>query len=310
MSNQKPAPAPGVYCTLEELSQDAMKAVGTLHLRRKSRVLHSGAKRSSIRGRGMEFFESRPYVIPDEMRSIDWKVSARLNTLFTKIFVEEKDRPIVLALDFRSHMYFGTRNYFKSVLAAKIAARLAQAAINGGDPVRALFFDDHGIAESRLGARRKDLALILGMLAHFTQKPQQEMRFPQSSFWHATLSHLYNRVPRGSAVFIISDFQAFDSEAHNLLYRLRKRADIFALSLLDPLEEHLPRMGILGMNYGDQEIFFDSSQKHLQEAYSQRYKNNGQKRAQIFLSLDIPELSFCTADNLDQSLVKLFSGRW
>src|SRR5437762_2100338 len=136
MSELTTEPAPGVYCTLPELFEDARRVVGTLHLRRKSRTLHSGAKRSSIRGRGMEFFESRPYVTPDEMRSIDWKVSARLNSLFTKVFVEEKDRPIILALDFRSHIYFGTKNYFKSVLAAKIAARLAQAAINGQDSVR------------------------------------------------------------------------------------------------------------------------------------------------------------------------------
>jgi len=258
----------------------------------------------------MEFFESRPYVIPDEMRSIDWKVSARLNTLFTKIFVEEKDRPIVLAMDFRSHLYFGTKNYFKSALAAKIAARLAQAALNGGDPVRALFFDDHGISESRLGARRKDLALILGLLAQYTQKPQDDMRFPGPSFWTATLSHLLNRVSRGSAIFIISDFQGFDESAHALLYRLRKQTDIFALCLSDPLEEHLPSMGILGMSYANEELFFDSSQKHLQEAYSQHYVEFSQKRSALFSSLDIPELRFSTADNLDQSIIKLFSGRW
>ena len=124
------------------------------------------------------------------------------------------------------------------------------------------------------------------------------------------LSHLYNSVPRGAALFLISDFQAFDQEAYSLLHRLRKRADIFALSLSDPLEEHLPSMGVVGMSYGDQEIFFNSSEKNLQKAYSQRYKLNRQKRADIFLSLDIPELSFGTADNIDQNFIKLFNGRW
>ena len=300
----------GVSCTLQELLEDAMRAHKTLHLRRKSRALHTGAKRSSIRGRGMEFLESRLYVAPDEMRSIDWKVSARLNNLYTKIYIEEKDRPIILVLDFRSHMYFGTKNYFKSVLAAKIASRLAQAAINGGDPVGALFFDDQNMSESKTGTQRKYLAFMLGMLAKYTQKIHENMSFPKAAFWQALLSHTYNKIPRGAACFIVSDFAGFDQSAQALLYRLRKKADVFALSLHDPLEERLPALGLVSMSYADQTISFDSSDNKLQKIYAKNYQELCKTRADIFLNLDIPEIKFSTAHNLDHDLLKLFTGNW
>lgn len=310
MPDKAQNPSWGVYCTLKELFDECSRVHNTLHLRRKSRALRGGAQRASVRGRGMDFFESRPYVIQDELKTIDWKVSARFNNLFTKIFIEEKDRPVILSLDFRSHMYFGTKNYFKTVLAAKIAARLAKAAQNGQDPVGALVFNDQKIAQTKTGLRRRDLALCLGLIAEHTKQLPQHPRFPLSSFWQFSLNHLYHRVARGSAVFLISDFAALDKDSHALLYRLRKRVDVFALSLYDPLEEHLPSAGFIGMSYGDTKLYFDSSQKQLQEDYQNYYRESREKKARIFSSLDIPELSFSTADNLDQRFAKLFSGRW
>jgi uncharacterized protein (DUF58 family) len=302
--------SPGVCCTLKELLREAAQVRQTLHLKRKSQALHAGSRRSSIRGRGMEFFESRPYVAQDERKNIDWKVSARLNIIFTKVFVEEKDRPIILGVDLRSHMFFGTKNYFKSVLAAKISARLAQAAINGGDPVGALIFGDQALIETKSGMRRKDLALLLGKLAEATQDGPKNSAFPEASFWPALLSKLYYRAARGSAVFIISDFAAFDARAHAWLYRLRKRADIFVLSLFDPLEQELPSLGYVGMSYDNQRVYFDSSNKNIENLYKLNFIEQQKAREKIFMSLDIPYISFSTADNLEGRLIKLFSGRW
>lgn len=307
---KKPAQAEGTYCTVEELHNEARKAHGlTLHLRRDSRAKRPGGTRSSVRRRGMEFFESRPYVPQDEMRTIDWKVSARLNNLFTKVFIEEKDRPIFLALDFRSHMFFGTKNYFKSVLAAKIAARLAQAAINGGDPVGALIMGDQVKVECPAGARKLDVARLLGLIAQYSRNPKPSESLV-STFWEDFLRSLYYQVPSGSVVFLISDFEGLSEKASAHLHRLRKRADVFALAISDPIEEKLPALGPLGMSYGDVMLYFDSSDPKLQEAYNHALKSDRHKRASQFIALDIPELYFSTADNLDESLKKLFGGHW
>lgn len=307
---KKPPSNAGIYCTLEELQNEARKAQGhTLHLRRDSRAHRPGGQRSSVRRRGMEFFESRPYVAQDEMRTIDWKVSARLNNLFTKIFIEEKDRPIYIALDFRAHMFFGTKNYFKSVLAAKIAARLAQAAINGGDPVGAFILNEEGMASCRAGVRSRDLARLLGLVAEHTQN-QAKLSPLLSSFWPESLSRLYYQVSSGSVLFLISDFEGLAESAYPCLHRLRKRSDVFALNIYDPIERELPNVGFAGMSYGDIISHFDSSEKKLQDGYRKAALLAEEKRAQQFRALDIPELGFSTADNLDENLKKLFSGHW
>lgn len=302
----------GVFVSLEELYLEKKSvAHETLHLRRHVRSARGGLKRSSIRSRGMEFFESRPYVAADEMRTIDWKVSARKNTLYTKIFIEEKDRPIFIALDLRSSMYFGTRSMFKSVLAAKLAARLAFAAQNGGDRVGAFILGDHGVVECPKGSSQKSMALLLGKIANATKKLHETQAPSQDAeYWRASLSRIGNRIESGAWIFLISDFVGLEENARSLLFKMRKRADVFALSIRDPLEERLPNLGLVGMLEGDHLIQFDSSNAALEHRYRAYFLKEQAQSAQLFKALNIPQITFSTADGLDKGLSSIFGGRW
>lgn len=300
----------GVFCTVSELFYEGQRSKGAnLHLRRKASALRSGTRRSSIRGRGMEFFESRPYVPLDEMRSIDWKVSARFNGLFTKIFIEEQSRPIYVAVDLRSSMFFGSVNCFKSVLAARLASRLATAAINGGDYIGGLIFDDHHEHECALGTGRKNLARLFGLLAHASKSVAREPS-DSSLLWPSVLKRITNRIHAGAAVFLISDFSGLGEEQHHLLFNMRKKADVFALSIGDPLEERLPSLGTVGMAFGNVEIVFDSNNLSLAKKYHAWFNEQKSKLAALFASLNIPLMSFSTADDLDASIRRIFSGRF
>lgn len=298
----------GIFCTLAELFHEGQKSRDqTLHLRRKARAQSGGLKRSSIRGRGMEFFESRPYVPQDEIRTIDWKVSARLNSLYTKIFVEEKNRPSYFALDLRPHMFFGTKQCFKSVLLARITARLACAGLNGGDQVGALIFNGHNVVNCPLSVRRNYLSRFFGELARATEKYSETV---VDNFWEGLFKELCFRAHRGSQVFLISDFLGFDESLRSWLMRLLRNTDVLALKLSDPLEMELPQIGRVGMNYGNHQLVFDSNDKNIHNQLKDWYISHQTQQKELFRSLGIPFLEFKTSDNLDTNLNKIFAGKW
>ncbi len=300
--------ANGIFCTLAELFHEGQKSASrTLHLRRQAKTQSGGLKRSSIRGRGMEFFESRPYVAQDEIRTIDWKVSARLNSLYTKVFVEEKNRPLYFVLDLRPHMFFGTKNCFKSVLLARIAARLAFAGLNGGDQVGGLIVTGQNVVNCPLSLRRNHLSRFLGELARATQNAEKPV---VSDFWPSSFGQLARRAPRGAQVFLISDFLGLDEAARPGLYRLLKMADVFAIKLSDPLEREMPNIGTVGMSYGSHQVVFDSQDKNIHDQFKAWFLETEKQQQELFRSLDIPFLEFKTSDDLDVNLNKLFLGKW
>jgi uncharacterized protein (DUF58 family) len=299
----------GIFCTVPELLHEGKKSRGkTLHLKR-CQSPRTGVRRSAIRGRGMEFFESRVYVPQDEIRNIDWKVSARLNGLYTKTFIEERSRPVFLAIDQRASMYFGSVCCFKSVMAAKIAARLAVAALDGGDYFGGMVFDDYEERECAISGNKINLARFFGLLAKAAQTRSQTKSENKIS-WHLVLNRIINRVQAGSVVFLVSDFFGFEEHQRNLLYKLRRKADIFAFFVMDPLDAYIPDLGRVGMSFGGKEIIFDSGNRVLARKYETWFKEKNQRLSQMFLSLNIPFISFSTAESLDVSINRIFLGRW
>lgn len=296
----------GVSLTVHDLFVLGQKSLGfNLHFRQGSNFI-SGDKRSKVRGRGMDFFESRPYVAQDEIKNIDWKVSARLNTLFTKIYTEERDRPVFIVVDLRSSMFFGSINCFKSVLAASLAAQLAVAAQNGGDHVGGLVFNGHIEQECAIKSGRKNLARLFGLIASNTQiAPDLKKVFS----WEHVLNRASHQ-PAGAMVFLLSDFYGLGVADKPQLYRLRKRADVLAIKISDPLEKHLPRLGQLAMSYGDEQVIFDSSDRILHKRYEAQQKELEQNIASIFKNVSIPLMEFSTAKDPALGLKKIFSGRW
>ncbi len=216
------------------------RAIALNVLRVKS--LQTGAYVSHFRGRGMEFDESRPYQPGDDPRSIDWRVTARSTTAYTKLFREERERPVLVVTDLRSNMHFATRGCFKSVNATRAAALIAWAAHHRGDRLGGLIFGDttHRELKPRLG-RRAALRFIHQLAEH---KDWQNRGVPEGGEPLAQAMSALRRVARpGSLVVVISDFIGFDRAAQSYLSSVARHNEVLAVFMNDPLERQLPPPG-------------------------------------------------------------------
>lgn len=222
------------------------------------RSLQTGAYVSHFRGRGMEFDESRPYQPGDDPRSIDWRVTARSTTAYTKLFREERERPVLVMVDLRSNMHFATRGCFKSVNASRAAALLSWAAHHRGDRLGGLIFGDtvHRELKPRLG-RQAALRFLHELAEHPDWVRHEHPGDPSAPFTLAMGS--LRRVARpGSLVVILSDFLGIDRAAQSYLSSVARHNEVLAVVLSDPLERELPPPGRYRLVQDDEELAIDT----------------------------------------------------
>lgn len=219
--------------------------------------LQTGAYVSRFRGRGMEFDESRPYQPGDDPRSIDWRVTARSTTAYTKLFREERERPVLVALDLRANMHFATRGCFKSVNASRAAALLSWAAHHRGDRLGGIIFGDttHRELKPRLG-RRAALRFVHELVEH----PDWKKRGVADGADPLTqaMSALRRVTRPGSLVVVISDFIGFSRSAQSYLSSVARHNEVLAVFLNDPLERKLPPPGRYRIVSPDNEMAIDT----------------------------------------------------
>lgn len=231
------------------------------------RALQSGQYLSRFRGRGMEFDETRPYVAGDDVRSLDWRVTARTGRVHTKLFREERERPVLLAVDCRASMFFGTRGAFKSVIAAQLAALIAWSAHHRGDRVGGVIFSEAGRIEVKPEHSRR---AVLRLLRELTEASP---RRPDSA-GHDALQDALNSLDRhtrtGSLIFVFSDFRGFDADTAALLTRLRRHGDTVLIMLYDPLEQSLPSDGRYHFGDGSRDIEVDLNPRKAGD-YAERF---------------------------------------
>jgi len=229
--------------------------------------LQTGAYVSHFRGRGMEFDESRPYQPGDDPRSIDWRVTARSTTAYTKLFREERERPVLVCADLRSNMHFATRGCFKSVNAARAAALLAWAAHHRGDRLGGLIFGDttHRELKPRLG-RRAALRFVHQLAEHRDwpnpnkkgSEPFLSVSEKGSDPFAQAMSSLRRVARPGSLVVVISDFIGFDRAAQSYLSSVARHNEVLAVFINDPLERKLPPPGRYRIVSPDDELSIDT----------------------------------------------------
>ncbi len=197
----------------------------------------AGAYRSRFRGRGMDFVESRNYQPGDDIRNMDWRVTARTGKPHTKIFQEERERPVLIVLDAGTSLFFGTRKRLKSVAAGHLAAAAAWTAVRRGDRIGSFMFSPGIHRELRpAGGRRGAMRVIKGLVDWLD--PEQARRGHESL--SAALERVRHAVRPGSLVLIISDFFGLDGGCNRHLSRLRQHNDVIGCQVIDPAEESLP----------------------------------------------------------------------
>jgi len=235
--------------------------------------LQTGAYVSHFRGRGMEFDESRPYQPGDDPRSIDWRVTARSTTAYTKLFREERERPVLVVVDLRSTMHFATRGYFKSVNASRAAALLAWAAHHRGDRLGGLIFGDttHRELKPRLG-RQAALRFVHELAGH----ADWQQRDPEASTeaLRQAMSALRRVARPGSLVVVVSDFSGFSRQAQSYLSSVARHNEVLAVFMNDPLERRLPPPGRYRLVSADDEMAIDTfaaaARRDYEQAFEQR----------------------------------------
>lgn len=199
-----------------------------------------GTNASVFRGRGMEFAEARVYQPGDDVRAIDWRVTARTSTPHTKLFQEERERPVHILVDMRAMMQFGTRVRFKSHLAAEVAAMLAWVGHDGGDRVGGLILSRDGVLDFRAARTRRS---VLHFLEKLTEETEPEHPLGHEVLLAAGLRRLRRTCRPGSLAFVISDFNDFDDLTAQEMRRLSHSAQVTAIEITDPLDEMLPPGG-------------------------------------------------------------------
>ena len=197
----------------------------------------AGAYRSRFRGRGVDFVESRNYQPGDDIRNMDWRVTARTGKPHTKIFQEERERPVLIVLDATPSLFFGTRRRLKSVAAGHLAAAVAWTAVRRGDRIGAFLFDGGAHRELRpAGGRRGAMRVIQGLVDWLDPDVARPGDAPLSS----ALERVRHAVRPGSLVLVISDFFGLDEDCNRHLSRLRQHNDVIGCQVMDPAELDLP----------------------------------------------------------------------
>ena len=206
--------------------------------RRTARALHAGSHRSIQRGRGLEFQEVRPYVSADDPRTIDWRVTARRGRPHTKLFREERERPVWLLVDLSPAMFFGTRKQLKSALVARAAALLAWTAAGGGDRVGAAVV---GSSSYRIIPPRAREGGVLPVLAALVDMQPSAPALAGAVSLNDGLEALVPVVHPGSLILALSDFAVLDTNTHSAWSSLAVHNEFQLFRVTDPLErEALP----------------------------------------------------------------------
>lgn len=238
-----------------------------------ARAQMQGESRSRYRGRGMEFEEARLYAPGDDVRNIDWRVTARTGTAHTKVFREERERPVHILVDQRNNMFFGSQKLFKSVFAAEIAAILAWAALEGSDRIGGQIVGDTRETDFRAKRSRHSVLRFIRELHQFNHElPNNSSAAEEvSPNMAAMLTECQRLVRPGTALFVISDFIDFDEEAQRALTMIGRHADITLIRVQDPLETEIPAVGRTRLTDGNKEaeVMLDRSTLKLLESHLQ-----------------------------------------
>ncbi len=252
----------GVTVTLNELvALRARSRSLPLDARRAAMSASSGGYHSAYRGRGLEFDEVRLYQSGDDARTIDWRVSARRGQIHTKLFREERERPVFLLVDLHPGMFFGTRTAFKSVIAARLATLVAWAAEHAGDRIGGIVTSEKGHIELQPRARREGVLRLINAIVKLQPETQGETQPGRLDEAVARLSRVAHT---GGLVFLLSDFREMGSSMEKHLTRLSHHHDVIAGLIYDPLEAHPPRSGIfeLGNQQSRQVVDFGHAETH------------------------------------------------
>jgi len=285
-------------------AKELFKKVRKIEIKTKklSNQIFAGEYHSAFKGKGMTFSEVREYQYGDDVRNIDWNVTARFNHPYIKVFEEERELTVILLIDMSGSTEFGTKKQLKKELIAELSAVLSFSASLNNDKIGAILFTDkiEKFIPPKKG-RKHVLRIIAEILAFQPSSKQTNI---------ATALQFFNdAIKKRSAAFIISDF--LDNTYENALKIASKKHDLVALIVYDDNEVSLPRIGLAYIKDPEtNEVqLIDTSQSSIQKAYKEWYENYNTKLNQLFKKYRIDHLPINTQTDYVKPLMQLFKKR-
>lgn len=286
------------------IPKEILKKVRRLEITTRGMVndVFSGEYHSVFKGRGMEFSEVREYQIGDDIRTIDWNVTARYGHPYVKVFEEERELTVMLMVDASSSGEFGTFERMKGEIAVEICALLAFSAIKNNDKVGLIIFTDkvEKFVPPRKGKRH--VLRVLRELLYFHPEDRKTDI--------GTALEYFNRViRRRSVVFLVSDFISTDYE--KALRIANKKHDIVGIHIVDPRELELPRMGYIELEDAEtgEQIMLDTTDGEVRRLFAQKTSQAMTRRDKLFKSMNVDAITIYTDESYFEPLIRFFRMR-
>lgn len=266
------------------------------------RTRQTGLQASPRRGRGMAFAEVRLYQPGDDIRSIDWRVTARRQSPHTKLYEEERERPVLLICDLSQTLFFGSRGAYKQVRCAQLATLIAWLGLWAGDQIGGLVFSSTDIDVQRPARRKKSVLRLLDALARFQRRPGQAATETPGSPLDSALREARRVAHTGSRIFVLSDFLSLTDDTAGLLGALARHNSVSALRIVDPLEQDLPHQGRFAVAGPDGPVWFNGADSRFQKAFHDRVVAHEQALAKCFRTSAVNQQTISTGEDPAQAL--------
>lgn len=286
------------------LTKEILKQVRQIEIRTKGLVnqVFSGEYHSVFKGRGMEFSEVREYEFGDDIRNIDWNVTARFGHPFVKIFEEERELTVILMVDLSGSLIFGSVDKTKQQIAAELSAILAFSALKNNDKVGLILFTDkiEKFVPPRKG-RKHVLRIIRDVLSFEPEGKSTNLK--------VALEYMNNAIKRRSIVFLLSDF--IDSGYEKILRIVGKRHDLIGMVLNDKREADIPNIGLVKFTDAEtgNERWIDTGDRRTRFLFNKLRERERENLQSLFLSSRLDSVEIETGQNYIKPLVRFFKMR-
>lgn len=285
-------------------TSELLKKVRKIEIKSRGLTNHifSGQYHSAFKGKGMAFSEVREYQYGDDVRSIDWNVTARLNHPYIKIFEEERELTVMLLIDVSSSNKFGSRKQFKEELITELAAILSFSAIQNNDKVGVIFFSDK---IEKFITPKKGSSHILRIIRELINFTPTNTKTDISN----ALKYFSNIIKKRCTAFLISDFQ--DNNFEDALKISSKKHDLVAIRIYDKLETEFPDVGLIQLKDTEtgKTLWIDSSDNQVRKNFQTWWKQHEKQLNDIFIKTGTDEVKIDTSQDYVRPLITLFKKR-
>ena len=298
-----------IYADLNELKQLQFKTRGFSFMpNQPANSILSGKHVSKLRGRGLNFEELRHYRPGDDIRAMDWKVTQRTGKPHVKVYTEEKERNVYLAIDQRMTMFFGSSHKMKSVIAAELAALMAWRVVTTGDRVGAVIYNDDSV---KVVPAKRGKNHVINVLTELIKKNHQlnisqKVKSDDSDTFNRMLDKLRVITGHNALIILIGDGHGWNEQSTHYLKQIRQHSEVIACHVFDPLELDLPQMPQMVVSDGEKQIQFSSSDQKMQKKYQSEIARQLKTYDDTAKKYRIPLLSIDTLLPVDQQVRKAF----